>query len=178
MPLRALLAAAACALAPVAAGCGGDEGDAPTAPPRQATQLRQQPGLVGGGLRAYRAQLDRLRGTPVVVNQWASWCGPCKFEFPFLRSAAERYAGRVAFLGVNARDGRAAAQEFLRRRPVPFPSFFDPGGDISRSYKGDLAMPTTVFYDRRGKVVERHYGAYPSEGKLDEDIRRHALGRR
>jgi cytochrome c biogenesis protein CcmG, thiol:disulfide interchange protein DsbE len=174
MPRRALLLAG-CALALAAAGCGGDE-DAPSAPPRPATQLQQEPRLVGGGVRAFEAQLARLRGTPVVVNQWASWCGPCKFEFPFFRSLAEKYRGRVAFLGVNSEDGRAAAQEFLRERPVPFPSFFDPDGAISRTYDGTIAMPTTVFYDRRGKIVERHFGAFPSEAKLDEAVRRYALG--
>ena len=171
------VAAVLCALATAfAAGCGESADDAPSAPPRQAERLARQPRLLGGGLAAYEAQLARLRGTPVVVNQWASWCGPCRFEFPFFRAAAGRYSGRVAFLGVDTRDGRAAAREFLRERPVPFPSFFDPDGAIARSYRGDLGMPATVFYDRAGRVVERHYGAYASQAKLEEDIRRHALG--
>jgi thiol-disulfide isomerase/thioredoxin len=125
---------------------------------------------------AFQAQLAKLKGTPVVVNQWASWCGPCRFEFPFFQRLARKYQGRVAFLGVNSQDGREAALQFLRELPVPYPNFFDPDVKIAREFRGGIAWPTTAFYDARGKVVKTHAGAYASQAKLDEDIRRYALG--
>ena len=152
------------------------ESDAPTAPAQSAGGLSTEAGkLVGGGTAAFEAQLRKLRGTPVVVNQWASWCGPCKFEFPFFRRAARKYKGRVAFLGVNSQDDRASAEKFLRENPVPYPSYFDPDVKIARVFKGGLAWPTTAFYDRSGKLVETHAGAYASQDKLEEAIRENVL---
>ncbi|MDQ4040431.1 MAG: TlpA family protein disulfide reductase [Actinomycetota bacterium] len=156
------------------AACG--EEDAPRAPARQATALQEAPKLVGGGPEAFLRQVRQLRGTPIVVNQWASWCGPCRYEFPFFRALAEKYEGRVAFLGVDADDGRAAGERFLQENPVPFPSFFDPDLKISREFKGGFAWPTTAFFDRTGRVVNTHAGVYPSQAKLEADIREHALG--
>jgi thiol-disulfide isomerase/thioredoxin len=112
----------------------------------------------------------------VVVNQWASWCGPCRFEFPFFQHLARRYRGRVAFLGVNSNDSVDSARRFLRQFPTPYPSFEDGDSSVARVFKGGRAWPTTVFYDARGKLVEVHPGAYASERKLEEDIR--ALTRR
>jgi cytochrome c biogenesis protein CcmG, thiol:disulfide interchange protein DsbE len=167
---RVLLVAVCLSLA----GCG--ERDAAPAPPRQATALASAPRLVGGGVPAFQRQLRALRGTPVVVNQWASWCGPCRYEFPFFRALAERYRGRVAFLGVDSQDGRDAAREFLRKHPVPYPSFFDPSVKIAHVFKGGFAWPTTAYYSRSGKLVETHSGTYASQAKLDADIRSIALG--
>lgn len=164
------------ALALALAACG--EEDAPTAPPRQATALAAAPRLVGGGVPAFERQLRALRGSPVVVNQGASWCGPCRYEFPFFRALAERYRGRVAFLGVSSNDTRSGAERFLRENPVPFPSFFDHDVRIARRFKGGIAWPTTAFYDRSGGLVETHAGVYPSQEKLEADVREHALGGR
>jgi cytochrome c biogenesis protein CcmG, thiol:disulfide interchange protein DsbE len=163
------------ALALALSACGS-ESDAPTAPAKPATGLSSESGkLVGGGTKAFEAQLRELRGTPVVVNQWASWCGPCRFEFPFFRDLAGKYKGRVAFLGVNSQDSRSPAQDFLTSNPVPYPSYFDPNVEIARVFKGGLAWPTTAFYDSKGKLVETHAGAYASQAKLDEAIRENVL---
>jgi cytochrome c biogenesis protein CcmG/thiol:disulfide interchange protein DsbE len=158
------------------AGCGSEE-DAPTAPAKPATGLSSESGgLVGGGTDAFLAQVRKLKGTPIVVNQWASWCGPCRFEFPFFKEMAEKYEGRVAFLGVDSNDSRSDAEEFLRENPVPYPSYFDPDVKIAREFKGGIAWPTTAFFDRSGMVVATHAGAYANAGKLEEDIRQYALG--
>jgi cytochrome c biogenesis protein CcmG/thiol:disulfide interchange protein DsbE len=174
MPLRPLTPPRLAVLALALAACGS--GDAPDAPAKPADQLSSQGGeLVGGGTKAFNAQLAELKGTPVVVNQWASWCGPCKFEFPFFASLAKRYRGKVAFLGVNSQDNTGPAKDFLKDNPVPYPSYFDPAVKIAREFKGGLAWPTTAFYDARGKLVETHAGAYASQAKLDEAIRENAL---
>jgi cytochrome c biogenesis protein CcmG, thiol:disulfide interchange protein DsbE len=184
---------AACALTAIVlsslavAGCGGEpspvvEGAPPTAdrsvklPPELRALERQAGQLLDGGKDAFEARVAQLRGHPVVVNQWASWCGPCRFEFPFFQRLAAKYAGRVAFLGVNSQDSRGDAEDFLREFPVPFPHYYDKDTSVARVFGGGRAWPTTAFYDKDGNVVKTHLGAYASEAKLEEDIRRYALG--
>jgi thiol-disulfide isomerase/thioredoxin len=158
------------AVAGIAAGvsaCGQEEATRPA--------TRSADGLLDGGTDAFRAKLAELRGTPVVVNQWASWCGPCRFEFPFFRSETERLKGKVAFLGVNSRDSRAAAVEFLDSHPVPFEHFYDKDASIARVFRGGRSWPTTAFYNARGELTFVHQGAYASRAKLAEEIERYAL---
>lgn len=164
----------------VAAGCGSSEPDRPVGPaPTGADALpsleRQAGRLLGGGVAAFEARLKGLEGHPVVVNQWASWCGPCRYEFPFFAALATRYKGRVAFLGVNTKDSREPARRFLDRYRVPFPSYLDPDAEVARRFRGGRAFPTTAYYDVRGRLVFVHAGAYATEAKLDADIRRYLL---
>jgi cytochrome c biogenesis protein CcmG/thiol:disulfide interchange protein DsbE len=139
-------------------------------------QLREQANrLLDGGREAFEAQLADLRGTPVVVNQWASWCPPCRAEFPIFRRLAEKYAGRVAFLGVDMQDEREAALAFMNELPTPYPHYFDEDASISRLFGGGRVSPTTGFYDARGKLVFSHLGAYPDDAQLEAEVRRYAL---
>ena len=131
--------------------------------------------LLDGGPEAFKARLAELRGHPVVVNQWASWCGPCRYEFPFFQRQAEKYDGQVAFLGVDSRDSRDAAAAFLKKYPVPFPHFYDKDTRIARLFGGARAWPTTAFYDASGRLAYTHIGAYPDEARLEADIRKYAL---
>jgi thiol-disulfide isomerase/thioredoxin len=96
--------------------------------------------------------MDQLRGTPVVVNLWASWCGPCRKEAPALVSAANRYRDRVQFLGVDYQDERGPAAAFARDLHIPYPSVFDPSGEI-HDRLGFVGLPDTVFYDASGALV-------------------------
>jgi cytochrome c biogenesis protein CcmG, thiol:disulfide interchange protein DsbE len=155
--------------APVAAG-------KPTRLPPELEALRSQSNrLLDGVPEAFERRLRELRGRPVVVNQWASWCGPCRFEFPFFQRLARKYQGRVAFLGVDSQDARGEAEQFLRELPLPLPSYDDKAAAIARLFGGDRAWPTTAFYDAWGKLTKTHLGAYASEAKLHEDIRHSAL---
>lgn len=126
---------------------------------------------------AYEERIAALRDYPVVVNVWASWCGPCRFEFPHLQRAAAEYGKRVAFLGVDKQDSDAAASTFLREEPVPYPSYTDPDEAIAESIGADLGLPDTAFYDRRGELVYLKQGPYSEESELRDDIERYALGR-
>ena len=132
--------------------------------------------LLDGGLDAFRARMRTLRGVSVVVNQWASWCGPCRLEFPFFQRLARRYRGRVAFLGVKSQDVADDARAFLREFPTPFPHYSDPDVDIAREFKGGRAWPTTAFYAADGSLGRTHLGGYGEEADLDADIRKWALG--
>jgi cytochrome c biogenesis protein CcmG/thiol:disulfide interchange protein DsbE len=93
----------------------------------------------------------------VIVNIWASWCGPCREEAPLLAAAARRYGDRIQFLGVDILDTKDAAARFAEQFRVPYPSLFDQQGAI-RDSMGFLGQPVTQFYDTEGKRVETHVG--------------------
>ncbi len=135
----------------------------------------QENRLLDGEPEAFRERLAQLRGHPVVVNQWASWCGPCRLEFPFFRDQARKLEGQVAFLGVNSKDSREEAAAFLEQLPVPFPHYYDPDASIARVFRGGRSWPTTAFYDAKGELAFTHQGQYRSEADLAADIRRYAL---
>ena len=115
--------------------------------------------------------MKTLRGYPVVVNAWASWCPPCRTEFPLFGAAAARYGRRVAFVGVDTNDAASDARTFLASHPVSYPSYQSTSADLGW-LAGIEAMPTTVFVDRAGKVVEVHPGQYETEGTLVDDVQR------
>lgn len=110
------------------------------------------------------------------MNLWASWCGPCRHEFPFFAAAVKRHGARVAFLGIDVMDDRDGAEAFVEDEPPGFPSIYDGDGRAADSLAGGRrAMPTTFFLDRDGKVVHTKLGGYANAAQLDADIRRHAL---
>jgi thiol-disulfide isomerase/thioredoxin len=122
------------------------------------------------------AKLAALKGVPVVVNQWASWCPPCRAEFPFFAKLAQLYRDRVAFLGLNSRDDRTAAEAFLDEHPVGYPSVFDERGKQARSIGAGASWPTTVFFNADGAAVFIRQGGYVDAAALEADVRRYALG--
>lgn len=142
------------------------------APAPLAALHEQSAQLLGGGKRAFERRLARLKGHPLVVNKWASWCHPCRTEFPIFQSVATKQGKQVAFLGVDSRDPTEPAAEFLREMPLPFPSYTDPDGKIAEIL-GPSGFPVTAFYDRRGKLAYLHQGGYRSEADLDADVRRY-----
>jgi cytochrome c biogenesis protein CcmG, thiol:disulfide interchange protein DsbE len=152
------------------AGCGADD-----APESRQPEAGQPPSrLLGGGVPAFEQQLRELRGTPVVVNKWASWCPPCRAELPHFRDQARKRKGRVAFLGVDSNDNDANAREFLREVPLPFPSYTDPKSEIAAEIKAVQAFPATAFYNSKGRLAFVHQGYYRTESELAEDIGRYA----
>src|ERR1044071_3616232 len=103
--------------------------------------------LLPGGTSALDARLKELRGHPVVINKWASWCGPCRAEFPIFQQIATNRGKEIAFVGVHARDKRPAAERFSARYPVPYPSYEDPDEKIARELEAPSNFPVTLFVD-------------------------------
>jgi len=180
------LAAALGAIGLTACGGSGEGTSNTTAPDYQAT-LRDAPKplaelysegdrLLPGGTAAFQVQLNRLRGYPVVVNAWASWCGPCREEFPFLQRLSGRFGERVAFIGVDAGDSDAAARTFLEELPLPYPSYTDPDQEVLQLIGVTAGLPGTAFYDASGERVFVKQGQYTSQAELATDIRRYAVG--
>ncbi len=118
----------------------------------------------------YRQLLGQLKGTPVVVNIWGSWCGPCREEAPLLRAASQAYGHQVQFLGVDILDVKDSARKYMDQFGLHFPSVFDPsgGGDIRNSL-GYIGQPDTIFYDAAGNEVDHWEGAI-SKARLEQGI--------
>jgi cytochrome c biogenesis protein CcmG/thiol:disulfide interchange protein DsbE len=127
-----------------------------------------------GGQEKFQKLLKRKRGKPIVVNKWASWCSPCRFEFPFFRDQANKREGEVVFIGVNSTDNRGDAEQFLKEEPVPYKHFEDPKLEIAAVFNAVQAFPSTAFYDSKGELAYVHQGGYPSEKALAEDIDHYA----
>ncbi|HEX8054300.1 MAG TPA: TlpA disulfide reductase family protein [Thermoleophilaceae bacterium] len=167
------------------AGCNDDpESAAPSraeaqrqlagAPAPLASLHREANRLLPGGAPAFERRLRELRGHPVVINKWASWCPPCRAEFPHFQRLSVELGREVAFVGVDSEDNREDAREFLGDFPVSFPSYEDPDQKVARVFKGHVNFPTTAFYDRSGKLTFIHQGGYATEARLREDIERYA----
>lgn len=101
--------------------------------------------------------LEELRGTPVVLNFWASWCGPCKDEAPLLSEASQRLQGEVAFVGVDVRDARSDAIAFAREYDMDYPHVRDEDSKIYSDY-GLTGQPETFFISADGEIVEHVAG--------------------
>lgn len=108
--------------------------------------------------------LADLRGKPVVINFWASWCGPCKDEAPVLQETYERYRDRgLVVLGVDVKDFRQDARRFMRRYGITYPVVYDGKGSTIGRW-GLRGYPETFFVDRSGKLVgDRIAGAVDIE---------------
>jgi thiol-disulfide isomerase/thioredoxin len=145
------------------------------APAPLAALYRQGNELLPGSVDTYEERIAALRGYPAVVNVWASWCGPCRFEFPHFQRAAARYGKRVAFLGIDSEDSDEAASTFLAEEPVPYPSYTDPDKDLADSIGASLGLPDTAFYDNAGTLVYLKQGPYDDYAELKADIERFAL---
>jgi thiol-disulfide isomerase/thioredoxin len=129
--------------------------------------------FVPGGKDRFEKTIARAH-RPVVVNKWASWCGPCRLEFPFFRDQAKKRKGQVVFIGVNSTDNRGDAEKFLKEEPVPYKHFEDPKLEIAAVFNAVQAFPSTAFYDSRGELAFVHQGGYPNEDDLAKDIDRYA----
>jgi thiol-disulfide isomerase/thioredoxin len=144
-------------------------------PPALAALHAQASLLLEGGGPALRARLSALRGYPVVINKWASWCGACKEEFGAFQRASAEYGRRVAFLGLDsAEPNRNEAAAFLRSFPVSYPSYYDRSGQLGERITYSPNTPITLFLGRDGRQFI-HQGQYPNVQKLERDIVRYAL---
>ncbi len=107
-----------------------------------------------------KVELKNFKGKPVVINFWASWCGPCREEMPFLEKTWDEYRDKgVVFLGINVLDEEKNAKDFLHSFEISYVNLRDSSGEIA-SYYGVTALPATFFIDKEGKILRRNYGAF------------------
>ena len=164
-----VFAAAVVGFGILAAACSGGKTNAPPSTPPTASATTPTPSarsllpatpdaLPSFDLTTFRELLGQLKGTPVVVNVWASWCGPCTAEAPHLAAVSRETKGKVQFIGVDIMDQRAPARAFIQRYGWTYPSVFDPSGAI-RDGLGFIGQPVTVVFDPAGKQVFQWSGA-------------------
>jgi thiol-disulfide isomerase/thioredoxin len=166
-------------------GTAPKKGSAPTgaaaqaalrgSPPALAGLHRQASQLLPGDKSEFAKRRAALHGHPAVVNGWASWCAPCRSEFPYFQKLAVRYGRQVAFLGLDVTDNAGDAKHFLSQFPVPYPSYADQRGTTMQSLTPVTGLPDTVFFDASGRRTYVHQGGYQSEAQLAADIRRYAV---
>jgi len=115
-------------------------------------------------------RLSELRGKPVLINFWATWCGPCRFEMPAMVEAYEKHKGEgLTILAVNVQEGAQEVKEFAKAFKMTFPITLDTKGQVIDAY-GVRAMPTSIFVDRQGIIRARWQGALTGE-QLEERLR-------
>lgn len=167
----------------VAVGCGGSRSSTPPdyakalndAPAPLAKLYSQANQLLANDEGAFEKRLEALRGYPVVVNIWASWCGGCVVDFPMFQELSARFGSRVAFIGIDSFDDGDAAATLLREAPVPYPSYADPDQELARSL-GTTNLPATAFLDRGGELIYLRRGSYRNAEELEAEIKRYVLG--
>ncbi len=165
--------------ASVGSGSGSGSGEGSPAPPPGAvsTPGRAPPGspapdfeldTFDGG----RFRLSEQRGRAVLINFWASWCNPCRREFPLFAKVYEKYRrDGLVIAGVASRDISSDSRDFARQEGARWTLMSDRVDQtVARAY-GVRALPQTFFVDRDGRIVERMYGI-PSEERLDRLVRR------
>ncbi len=167
-----------CALALGAGACtafGGGDGASvsvdPSSPAIVVATGGSIPATVGGlptlDVAGFHTLLEQSKGTPLVVNFWASWCGPCVAEAPVLAAAAHAHRN-IQFLGVDILDDRADARRFIAEHGIPYPSVFDSLAEI-RTDLGKNGQPVTVFFAAGGAQVATISGQLDA-GTLDHGL--------
>lgn len=143
-------------------GIGASAGEIDGEAPAFSLQAR------GGGT----ISLEDLRGQVVLVNFWATWCGPCRQEMPHLEALYSRYKDLgFSLLGINVEEDSSDADEFLAETPVTFPILLDPENEVSQLYDV-IAMPSTVLIDRAGNMRFIHHGYQPGyEDEYQSQVR-------
>lgn len=138
---------------------------------RLAVEQRESPVVLSGeDLEGEPLALDDLRGTPLVVVVWGSWCTPCRAEAPEVVAAAEELEGDARFVGLDIRDpSPAQAQAFVRTFDLPYRSFYSPDGKAMLAFEGTLtpnSIPSFVVLDGEGRVAASIVGKLPSTTTL------------
>jgi len=119
---------------------------------------------------ALGARVRALRGSPLVIEVWASWCTPCRDQLWLSAPASARYRGQVVFLAADADDTAAAARSFLTHHPLRYPSYPVTLKQLRNSIPSIAGPPTTIFVNSTGRIVYVHAGEYPSVAALNRDI--------
>jgi peroxiredoxin len=150
-----------CVLAAMVAASSGFAADSGPAPAFTLTDLA-----------GAQAGLAKYKGNVVMVNFWATWCGPCQQEMPLLDAMYKKYkmAG-FTLIGVNVDKEAPPVKALLERKPVTFPVLLDPANSVSKAYHVD-EMPSTVIVDRKGQIRYVHRGYRPGdENEYQDKIR-------
>jgi thiol-disulfide isomerase/thioredoxin len=108
--------------------------------------------------------LAQFHGKPVIINFWATWCGPCRFEIPMMNELYRKYSPKgLVIVGISTDDeGASIVKPFLKELPIEYTLYLK-GNDTEEKFGGIWALPTTIFFDKNGKQVDKFLGVQPRE---------------
>jgi len=121
------------------------------------------------GLDGQTVSLSDFRGRPVLLNFWASWCGPCQFEMPFIQEIYEGWTGKpssLVMLTINKGETSAEVKKFMESNNLSFPVLLDANQEIAREYN-IRGIPTTFFIDKDGIIQDMKVGAFSSKAEIE-----------
>ncbi len=164
--LRIALFIAVIVLVPVVSGCSSNDVSAPTPPeiPAPEFQLPDQRGQL--------VALSDLRGSPVLINFWATWCGPCRFEMPFIQEIYknEGFSDKgLIILAINIGEDSRTVNEFMVDNDLSFTVLFDTDQNVAQKYN-IRAIPTTFFIDKNGIIKQVKVGAFSSRAEIEQHL--------
>lgn len=151
MKRRFLLVLAFLVLASLGTGCGASKAKTGTDVGSLA------PGFALKDLNGKSVNLASLRGKPVFLNFWATWCPPCRAEMPDLQKMYEKYASKMHFVAVNARESKGTIAEFLKANGYSFPVLLDSSGSVLNTYRV-TGIPTSFVLDSQGIIRGKQVG--------------------
>lgn len=122
-------------------------------------------------LNGQKVSLGGLRGRPVVVNFWATWCGPCTHEMPFIQAVHEQWAeSDLVILAVNVGENTSRVRQFIDQNQYSFTVLMDSDGQVAEKYQ-ITGIPTTLFIDKEGIIQLMKIGAYASQAAIESDLK-------
>lgn len=121
-------------------------------------------------LNGNQVSLSHFSGRPVVINFWATWCGPCQVEIPHLIEAYEREQDQVVFLAISIKEREATVRHFVEENGMPFIILLDDAGEVASDYRV-TGIPTTFFISRDGEIIARYVGPIPPH-RLEQGLDR------
>lgn len=114
--------------------------------------------------------LSALRGRPVMLNFWATWCTACRAEYPYLVQEYKQYGSQIAWYAVDEQQSTKTVMSYVQKFQVPFPILLDPQGLVGGDYNV-TGFPTTIFINKRGVIVAVQRGAFGSPAQIAHDIK-------
>jgi thiol-disulfide isomerase/thioredoxin len=128
------------------------------------------PDFTLNGLDGQETSLSGFRGRPVLLNFWATWCGPCQMEMPLLQGIYEKWAGTgLVLLAVNLQEDPASVREFVESAGYTFPVLLSPGNDVPLAYN-IRGIPATFFIDADGVIRDIKIGAFFNAGEIESKL--------
>ncbi len=129
------------------------------------------PGFQLPDLSGQLVSLGDLRGNPVLVNFWASWCGPCVYEMPYIQEVYNRWSDRgLVVLAISIGESPSQVREFMESNHLSFPVLLDGDGAVAEQYN-IRGIPTTVFVDKEGIIRAMRVGAFPGQAAIEENLK-------
>ena len=121
-------------------------------------------------LEGQSISLSNFRGRGVLINFWASWCGPCIYEMPFIQEVDEEWSGKgLQVLAINMRESRSQVLEFIESNSFSFLVLLDEGGKVAERYY-IRGIPSNIFIDKEGIIQAMKIGAFPSKEAVEKDL--------